>query len=66
MSQGELEAADSYRAKYLERELELERRCRKCRKEPPSKERIEEVSTAVLSRRAQAIQEELRRRSRGG
>jgi hypothetical protein len=69
MTAAEIQAWDERRREELDRETGLERlrtrrvaEQRKARKEPPTPERIQEVSEAVLRRRMDAISEELRRR----
>ena len=69
MNQSEIDAADALRSRELSAAIAVERQCRRCRKvDPPTKERIEEVSNAVLWRRSEAIRDELARRlkAKGG
>jgi hypothetical protein len=69
MTRAEIEAWDERRRESLDRETGVDvvrtRKLAKQREEalkPPTPERIQEVSEAVLIRRANAISEELRRR----
>ena len=63
MSLEEIAAEDEKRSRMLDLEVRMEGRCRRCPKvDPPTKERIEEVTNAVLHRRMEALGEELQRR----
>jgi uncharacterized OB-fold protein len=63
MSAKDIDEWDERRSRELDVSLAIEAHCRRCGKvQVPTRERIEEVTTAVLHRRVQAALEELKRR----